>query len=392
MAKKRKKPTRPAAQRPDVAGAPSPLEQMRQSTAVLMKEGRGEAAVALLLQAVEAVLRQNRNLELMVLKLQREQVGKKSEKVDSRQLSLMFDDFGESPTAEAIDTDREIEQREDAKLDKEIGGEEADQGAAPKRKRRRNTWSGKNVAQQEHVHELPPDKRGCETCGETKEPMGEEVTRRLVFVPGYFIEEVHRCVKYACPKCREGSIPTAPAPPQVIERSVADATLLAHVVVSKYADHNPLTRMSGIYARTGVEIAVSTLADWVADVGDLVAPVTDENEKRLLESYVVGTDATGIKVLDPSSPEHIERGSMWCYVGDQRFVVFRYSPQGKVPRARGASCGAERATCRLTLTTFTTAFSTAPPPSAPKWAAGFTPGDACSLSRTQTTAWPIRSF
>jgi transposase len=75
-----------------------------------------------------------------------------------------------------------------------------------------------------------------------------------------------------------------------------------------------------------VAIPVSTLADWVAGVADRVEPLVDVIAQRVLKSHVARTDATGLKVLDPSSAENIERGTMWCYVGDDRDVVFRYTP------------------------------------------------------------------
>jgi transposase len=124
-------------------------------------------------------------------------------------------------------------------------------------------------------------------------------------------------------------VTTAPAPPQVLARSAADASLLAHVVVSKFADHTPLHRLHRIYARSGAEIPVSTLADWTAGVGDLVAPVVERLAARVLAADIVRTDATGLKVLDPQSPDHVAIGSMWAYVGDDRDVVFRYTPTGE---------------------------------------------------------------
>jgi hypothetical protein len=139
--------------------------------------------------------------------------------------------------------------------------------------------------------------------------------------------EYHR-EKYACGHCKEG-VATAPAPEQVLDRSAATASLLAHVVVSKYVDHTPLHRLHRIYDRCGAEIPVSTLSDWTAAVGDLVEPLAGRLGERVLGACVVGTDSTGLLVLDPESPAHIVRGSMWCYVGDERDVLFRYTPTGK---------------------------------------------------------------
>lgn len=121
---------------------------------------------------------------------------------------------------------------------------------------------------------------------------------------------------------------TAPAPPQVLARSAAGASLLAHVVVSKYADHTPLHRLSRIDARSGAAIPVSTLSDWAAGVGDLVGPVVERLAERVRAAYIVRTDATGLKVLDPQSPENIQRGSVWALIGDDRDVLFRYTPTG----------------------------------------------------------------
>jgi transposase len=114
-----------------------------------------------------------------------------------------------------------------------------------------------------------------------------------------------------------------------MERSVADASVLAHVVVSKYADHTPLHRLRRIYGRSGVDLAVSTLADWVAGTAERLEPLAEVLGARVRQAYLVRTDATGLKVLDPKSPDNIERGTIWCYLGDERDVVFRYAPSGE---------------------------------------------------------------
>jgi hypothetical protein len=124
-------------------------------------------------------------------------------------------------------------------------------------------------------------------------------------------------------------VTTAEGPDQVIERSPADASVLAHVVVSKVVDHCPLHRLHRIYARSGVNIPVSTMSDWMGQVADLLEPLTGRLAERVLAAYIDQTDATGVRVLDPGSPDNIQRGTMWCYVGDERDVVFRYTPTGE---------------------------------------------------------------
>ena len=210
-------------------------------------------------------------------------------------------------------------------------------------------------------------------------------------MPGHFVEHVYHLEKYACGKCR-GGVTTAKGPTPVLERSCADASLLAHVVVSKYVDHVPLHQLHRIYARSGARVAVSTMSDWVGGVAKLVEPLVEELEKRVRKSELVRTDATGVKVLDPDSPENIERGTMWCYVGDERDVVFRYTPTGEgATGPSGSFWRVVRDTCRPTPRASSTACSTVRWPPRPRSDAGRMPGDAWSRSKIWTAAWPTRS-
>jgi hypothetical protein len=100
-------------------------------------------------------------------------------------------------------------------------------------------------------------------------------------------------------------------------------------VVSKIIDHCPLHRLHRIYARSGVTIPVSTMSEWMGEVADRLQPLADRLAVRILAAYIDPTAATGVKVLDPASPQNIERGTMWCYVGDEIDAVFRYTRTGE---------------------------------------------------------------
>jgi transposase len=301
----------------------SPLAQIRASAQAFLAQGQVDDACALVLAALDAVLVKNRELELLVLKLRRDRLGRHTERLDPRQIGLLFDALVAQGVADhAIDPDAEA--REDAALDREIAdAEQAGAGPVPRRRKRRKTgpgWQTTGVERQVHRIEVPIADRTCAVHG-PMDLLGVDVTRRLTFVPGRFVEEESHREKWACGRCKDAVV-TAPAPPQVLPRCAADASLLAHVVVSKFADHTPLHRLHRIYARSGADIPVSTLADWVAGVGTLVEPLVERLAAR------VRTDATGLKVLDPRSPDHIEMGSIWAYVGDDRDVLFRYTPTG----------------------------------------------------------------
>ena len=311
------------------APASPSLTQIRDAAQALLTQGKPDETWTFLLAALEAVLAQNRELELLVLKLRRERLGRHTERLDPRQIALLFDTLvaqEASPTA----VDPEAEAEEDAALDREIA--EAERAAGPRRRRKRRKtapgWQTTGVERQVHVIEVPVTDQTCVTCQQIMPSIGVDVTRRLAYVPGYFVEhETHR-QKVACPRCKDRVV-TAPAPAQVLPRSAADPSVLAHIVVSKFADHTPLHRLHRIYARSGADIPVSTLADWVAGVGALVEPLIDRLAARVHAAFLVRTDATGLKVLDRRSADHIELGSIWAYVGDDRDVLFRYTPTGE---------------------------------------------------------------
>jgi transposase len=306
------------------------LAQIRESAQALLAQGKVDETWEFFLAALDAVLLQNRELELLVLKLRRERLGRHTERLDARQIALLFDTLlAQGATPEPVDPAAEA--REDAALDREIAAaEQAIAGTARRRRKTRKAepgWRTAGVERQVRVIELPAEDQVCPTCQHAMGCIGVDATRRLKYVPGHFIEEESHRQKWACPRCKDAVI-TAPAPPQVLSRSAADASLLAHVVVSKFADHTPLHRLHRIYARSGADIPVSTLGDWVAGVGALVEPLVERLAARVLEAHIVRTDATGLKVLDPRSAGHIEMGSIWAYIGDDRDVLFRYTPTG----------------------------------------------------------------
>ena len=288
-------------------------------------EGRADEAFEFLLSALAAVLRTSRELELLVARLRR--AGRRSERVDPAQLALLFAELIEQLGTESEALDPEAEAKEDAELEREL--EQAEQGRGSKPRKPSRGWRTRDVKREVHNVVVAPEARTCGRCGREKRKIGEDVSRLLEYVPGHFVEHEYHREKWACGTCKRG-VTTAPAPAKLIERGVADASLLAHVVVSKYVDHTPLHRLHRIYDRSGATIPVSTLADWVAEVAKRVEPLVDRIAARILEdAYVVRTDATGLRVLDPESPEHVQRGTIWCYVGDDNDVVFRYTPTGE---------------------------------------------------------------
>ena len=140
---------------------------------------------------------------------------------------------------------------------------------------------------------------GCTACGGRLRQIGQDVSEQLEYVPAHFKVIRHVRPKLACVSCQ--TIFQAAAPSRPIARGMAGPGLLAHVMVSKYCDHTPLYRQSGIYARSGVHIDRSTMAGWV-DQGDaLLDPLVAALGRYALAGVKVHADDTPVKVLDPDA-------------------------------------------------------------------------------------------
>ena len=174
----------------------------------------------------------------------------------------------------------------------------------------------------------------CPKCGGVLRPLGEDVTEVLDYVPACFRVIRHVRPKLSCRSCE--SIAQAPVPNLPIQRGLATPALLAHVLVAKYADHCPLYRQAEIYARAGVELDRSTLADWVGQSARLVRPLVDALGAHVMAAERVHADDTTVPVLDPGRGT-TKTGRLWCYVRDDRpfggtappAVLYRYSPDRK---------------------------------------------------------------
>jgi transposase len=179
----------------------------------------------------------------------------------------------------------------------------------------------------------------CPDCGTALRRIGEDVAEVLEYVPEHFKVVRHVRPKLSCPSCQR--VVQTDAPSRPIARGLAGPGLLAHVLVAKYADHLPLYRQAEIYARQGIDLDRSTLADWVGGCSRLLTPLVDA-----LGRYVIGTqklhaDDTPVPVLDPGRGK-TRTGRLWTYVRDDRpsgstdppAVLFRYSPDRKGERVK----------------------------------------------------------
>ncbi len=187
----------------------------------------------------------------------------------------------------------------------------------------------------ETVIHAPDDK--CPDCGTQLQRIGEDVSEMLEIVPARLkvIRQVRP--KLSCRCCQR--VVQMPAPVRPIDRGLAGPGLLAHVAVSKFADALPLYRQSEIYARQGVDLERSTLADWLGATAKLVQPLVDALGRYVSAAQKVHADDTPVPVLQPGRGT-TKTGRLWTYVRDDRpagsdeapAVWFQYSPDRKGER------------------------------------------------------------
>lgn len=255
-----------------------------------------ETLAALVLAQQEKLLSRDSEIEhlkLIIAKLRRMMFGPKSEKItrEIEQLELKLEEL-------------EVRKAERA---------EAGPGSEPPSKRPSRQPLPEHLPREVHVHMPAADT--CTACGGELSKLGEDVSEMLEYVPASFKVIRHVRPKLCCTKC--DVILEAPAPSRPVERGLAGPGLLAHVLVAKYADHLPLYRQSEIYAREGVDLDRSTLADWVGAASHLFSPLVDQLRRHVLAASKLHADDTPVPVLAPGTGK-TKTARLWAYVRDDR--------------------------------------------------------------------------
>ena len=305
----------------DAATLPNNVIALR--SLLLQREAEHAAELEAACEGLKAQVLRNEQLKLRLARLLRERFGASSEKLRGaiEQLELLLGDLeeqiaetapaaAEPPAASAIDETRRRK---------------------PVRRPLPETLP-RDVVE----HAAPC---ACPQCGGALRPLGEDVTEVLDYVPGAFRVIRHIRPKLSCRSCE--TIAQAPAPDLPIRRGLAAAGMLAHVLVAKYCDHLPLYRQAEIYARNGIDLDRSTLADWVGQTAALMRPLVAAVGAHAMAAERLHADDTTVPVLNPGSGK-TKTGRLWCYVRDDRpfggetppAVLYRYSPdrKGEHPR------------------------------------------------------------
>ena len=259
-------------------------------------------------QMVLTLLDQIDDLNGQLYYLKRQLFGKNSEKLDPAQ-RLLFENLYDQVKSK-------IDQQKPPK-------------AKTVKKRRNTNHKGRNPLPEDLPRKVieiePPEEKACPVCNNEKQRIGSEETEKLEYVPASFYVKKYVRYKYACKEC-ESHISIGQLPPMAIDKGIPGEGLLAHIITSKYCDHNPLNRLEGILKRHGVDINVSTMCDWVGKSADLLAPLVKRMHEKILQSPKINTDDTPIPVKSKKRRGSTYKGYLWVYVDDKHNVVFDFTP------------------------------------------------------------------
>ena len=180
----------------------------------------------------------------------------------------------------------------------------------------------------EVIHDLSPEDRICSTDGHPLHEIGRVVSEQLEIIPAVVQVKRHIRIKYGCKQC-EQMIKLAALPPQPIPKSMASASLLAHIAICKFVDALPLYRQSNILKRSGIYISRATMATWMVVLGKNLQPLINLLRDQMLAGSVIHCDETTLQVLKETDRDPASTSYMWVQTTGpikQPIILFDYDP------------------------------------------------------------------
>jgi transposase len=312
------------------AQLPADLADVRRLLEQLAAEGRITDLIELMLVLFVQMRDKNTALSARLSSALRELYGRKSQKVSTAQLFLLFAELGAEvpPGALAAAADASPASGPEAPPDQPEPTPAPPPGDPPKRTRAGGGRSPlpAHLPRETRVVPVAEAERACALCGAEKKCVGHSTSEILEFVPAQFRVIVEQREKLECPRCPEQGVTALSE--KVMDRGRPGPGLLAIILVEKLEDSMPLYRQMQKYARFGVSLSTSTLGDWSAFGLDVLAPVAERITERVLGASYVRADDTGLRVLARDHAEGVKRGHMWAFVG-AGLVTFLYAPDWK---------------------------------------------------------------
>lgn len=192
-----------------------------------------------------------------------------------------------------------------------------------------------HVPRVDRIHDLPEHEKAGLKC------IGRQVTEELEMEPGKLYAVRHIQYTYAreeadvSPDPEQPNVITATKPEEGLPRCLAGPTLLAMIVVSKFADHLPLHRLEGMLARHGMQIARSSMCRWVQELATMCEPLLDRMKSEVLQSHVIQGDETPVKQQERgrSGGGKTKTCYFYSYIGDEDHPYILYDYRGHRSRA-----------------------------------------------------------
>ncbi len=274
---------------------------MEKALETLQKQVKGQALFITELEREITLLKE------MISQFQNRKFGASADRIDIAKQPDLFNE------AEAV-IEQEIEEPAEVLV------------AAHKRGGRRTF--PKNLPHVTIVHDIPEADKQCNECQQQMTVIGVDRTEKLKYIPATLEIEVHERPKYGCKACECAPKQAKPAP-QAIPKSFATASLLAHVLISKFIDATPLYRQQQQWKRLGIDLGRSLLSSWVVKCGTLLFCLWELMQQDLQASDYVQADETPVQVLHEEGRLASQKSYMWlfqCGPPGKRIILYHYAP------------------------------------------------------------------
>lgn len=249
--------------------------------------------------------------------LRRKHYAPKSEIVSSQQLGL----FNEAEEISHIESDSDDEDSKETHV----------RGHTRKSPRKRIS---DDLPREEVIVDIPEEEKICPHDGSPLKKIGEDINEKIEYIPAQVKVVKTIRYKYACPCCQDG-VKSSPLELSLFPKSMATASLLAAIIIAKFADHLPLYRQEKIYARIGFIVTRATMANWLIKIAEKLIPIYNLLQEKLLARDYIQIDETTVQVLNEEGKKATSRSYMWVRfsAGEDPIVLYDYSPtrSGSVP-------------------------------------------------------------
>lgn len=266
-----------------------------------------DAHIEKLTEKLESTQRQLTNLQHQMEQMLRRLYGRKSEQINPNQMmfdSILLEALQQNQGQGVFLTPAADVPAEPAVIKKKKASQHHGRVPIPE-----------HLERVEILLDIPEEQKVCPATGETLKVISVEISEKLEYRPGKLIVNVYKRPQYALPESADtfAGVIAAAMPEHPIAKCKADVGLLAHLIVSKFADHLPLYRQDGIFGRENVDIPRATQSSWLMQVYESIRILEKFARGAIFEGNVLFTDDTVIPLQEKGNGK-LKKARMWVYV------------------------------------------------------------------------------